>query len=154
MKLTIVAVGNKSPTWVKAGYDEYAKRFSRELPLDLIEIPAPRHHRDPSRFKQLEGEKMLACLASDDWVVALEEGGRAVTSPQLAEKLSAWQMNGQNVVFLVGGSDGLADIALNRANERMSLSSLTFPHYAVRVILAEALYRARSIGTGHPYHRA
>lgn len=154
MKLTIVAVGNKSPTWVKTGYDEYAKRFPRELPLELMEIPAPRHHRDPSRFKLLEGEKMLGCLSPDDWVVALEENGRAVTSAQLAEKLSGWQMNGQNVVFLVGGSDGLADIVLNRANERMSLSSLTFPHYVVRVILAEALYRARSIGIGHPYHRA
>lgn len=154
MKLTIVAVGNKAPAWVKAGYDEYAKRFPRELTLELIEIPAPRHHRDPSRFKQLEGEKMLGCLSSEDWVVALEEGGRAVTSAQLAEKLSGWQMNVQNVVFLVGGSDGLADIALSRANERMSLSSLTFPHYVVRVILAEALYRARSIDTGHPYHRA
>ena len=103
MKLTIVAVGNKAPSWVKAGYDEYAKRFPRELALELIEIPAPRHHRDPSRFKQLEGDKMLSCLSSEDWVVALEEGGRAVTSTQLAEKLSGWQMNGQNVVFLVGG---------------------------------------------------
>ncbi|XOV83389.1 MAG: 23S rRNA (pseudouridine(1915)-N(3))-methyltransferase RlmH [bacterium] len=154
MKLTIVAVGNKAPAWVKAGYEEYARRFPRELSLDLIEIPAPRHHRDPARFKQLEGEKMLGCVAVDDWVVALEERGRALTSAQLAEKLSGWQMSGHNVVFLIGGSDGLAEIVLNRANERMSLSSLTFPHYVVRVILAEALYRARSIGTGHPYHRA
>ena len=153
MKLTIVAVGHKAPAWVKTGYAEYAKRLPRELSLDLIEIPAPRHHGDSAKFIQLEGDRMVGHLSPDDWVVALEEGGRPATSSQLAEKLSGWQMSGQNVAFLVGGSDGLADIALNRANERMSLSSLTFPHYFVRVILAEALYRAWSISAGHPYHR-
>jgi 23S rRNA (pseudouridine1915-N3)-methyltransferase len=154
MKLTIVAVGNKAPSWVKTGYSEYAKRLPRELSLDLIEIPAPRHHNDPAKFVQLEGAKMTSHLSAGDWVVALEEGGRPCTSSALAQKISNWQMAGQNVTFLVGGSDGLADIALNRANERMSLSSLTFPHYVVRVILAEALYRAWSISAGHPYHRA
>ena len=84
----------------------------------------------------------------------LEEGGRAVSSAQLAAKMDNWRMQGHNVVFLVGGSDGLADNVLARANERMSLSALTFPHYMVRVLLAEALYRAWSICSGHPYHRA
>jgi len=97
---------------------------------------------------------MLAQISASEWVVALEEGGRAVTSVQLAQRLDAWRLQAQNVTFLVGGSDGLSEAVVARANERMSLSSLTFPHYVVRVILAEALYRAWSISSGHPYHRA
>lgn len=153
MKIRILSVGNKSPAWVQSGYAEYAKRMPPDLPLSLVEIPAPKHHTDPAKFVQQEGAKMMVQLQSSEWVVALEEGGKTVTSTELAKKLDDWRMQGQNVTFLVGGSDGLSDSVLNRANERMSLSSLTFPHYFVRVILAEALYRAWSISTGHPYHR-
>lgn len=154
MKIRILSVGSKSPAWVQAGFAEYAKRIPREFSLTLEEVAAPKHHDKSSRFVQQEGEKMLAKIPTTDWVVALEEGGRQVTSVQLSDKLDEWRMQGNNVVFLVGGSDGLSDAVLARANERMSLSSLTFPHYLVRVILAEALYRAWSISSGHPYHRA
>ena len=153
MKIRILSVGSKSPAWVQSGYTEYAKRMPPDLPMSLVEIPAPKHHSDPTKFVQQEGAKMMAQLPSSEWVVALEEGGKSVTSKELAKKLDHWRMQGENVTFLVGGSDGLSNSALSRANERMSLSSLTFPHYVVRVILAEALYRAWSISTGHPYHR-
>lgn len=154
MKMRIVSVGNKAPDWVRRGYTEYAKRLPPELGLDLVELAAPKHHGDTAKFVLAEGQKMLSQLKPADWVVALDESGKSVSSAQLAGRLDQWRMTGADVVFLVGGSDGLSDLALDRANERMSLSYLTFPHYLVRVILAEALYRAWSISAGHPYHRA
>ncbi len=154
MKFRLLSVGVKSPAWVREGFAEYAKRMPREMPLELVEITAPKHHGDVAQFVQAEGAKMTAQLSDDDWVVALTESGRPVSSVQLADKMEQWRMAGRNVAFLIGGSDGLSKAALKRADELMSLSSLTFPHYLVRVVAAEALYRAWSIGAGHPYHRA
>lgn len=154
MKLRIVAVGTKSPAWVQTGYSEYAKRLPPELKMQLVEVSAPKHQGDPAKFRHTEGEKMLTNIQPADWVVALEEGGKNLSSVELAKHLDAWRMQGQDVIFVVGGSDGLSDAVLQRANMRMSLSALTFPHYMVRVILAETLYRAWSISAGHPYHRA
>jgi 23S rRNA (pseudouridine1915-N3)-methyltransferase len=154
MKLRVLAVGTKPPAWIRSGFDEYAKRLPPETPLELIEIAAPKHRGSADKFVQLEGAKMTAQINQGDWVVALEENGRQVSSAQLAKKLEEWRMQGCDVTFLIGGSDGLSEAARQRANERMSLSALTLPHYLVRVIVAEALYRAWSISAGHPYHRA
>ena len=97
---------------------------------------------------------MLKHIGKTDWVVALEVNGHNWSSEQLAEKLSNWQMNGQDVVFLIGGPEGLAPDCKRRANQNWSLSNLTMPHPLVRIVFAEALYRAWTIGIGHPYHRA
>jgi len=147
-------VGNKAPDWVHRGFSEYAKRMPRDMPLTLVEFPAPKHRGDAARFVQAEGAKMVAQLAANEWVVALQESGRSLSSAGLARRLDHWRLQGQNIAFVIGGSDGLADAVLARADEQVSLSALTFPHYMVRVILAEALYRAWSICSGHPYHRA
>lgn len=154
MKLRLLSVGTKAPAWVRDGFNEYAKRMPKEMPLELVEITAPKHHGKADKFVQAEGARMTAQIHDNEWVVALAENGRQVSSVQLAEKIGQWRMLGQDVALLIGGSDGLGEVALNRANETMSLSSLTLPHYMVRVVVAEALYRAWSIGTGHPYHRA
>jgi len=146
-------VGNKAPAWVQVGFAEYAKRMPPDLALELIEIAPPKHRGDVKKFVQIEAEKIQKQLRRGDWVIALDERGRDVSSRELATKLDQWKMLGQRVVFLIGGSDGLAPELLKRANESLSLSNLTFPHYAVRVILGEALYRAWSISSGHPYHR-
>ncbi len=153
MKIKLVSVGSKAPGWVRSGYEEYARRMPREAALQLIEIPAPRHQGDAARYVSREGDKMLAQIRPADWVVALDEGGRAVSSEQLARKMDNWRMQGRDVVVCVGGADGLAPAIIQRADETLSLSALTFPHYLVRVIVAEALYRAWSISAGHPYHR-
>ncbi len=97
---------------------------------------------------------MLAQINPGDWVVALDTAGTACSTEQLAQKLESWRMQGADVVLLVGGADGLAPACHERANEIMSLSKLTFPHALVRVIVAEQLYRAWTLLTGHPYHRA
>lgn len=154
MKLRLLSVGTKSPAWVRDGFDEYARRMPKEMPLELVEIGAPKHRGNAEKFVQAEGAKMAAQIHANDWVVALAENGRQVSSVQLAEKIDGWRMMGRDVTFLVGGSDGLDEGVLNRADEHLSLSALTLPHYMVRVIVAEALYRAWSIGAGHPYHRA
>jgi 23S rRNA (pseudouridine1915-N3)-methyltransferase len=154
MKIRILSIGNKCPSWIKTGFEEYAKRMPRETSLTLLEIRAPRHHLDPAKYQQDEAQKLLAQISKTDWVIALDEGGAALSSVALAGQLAQWQIQGNDLAFLIGGADGLGKEVLRRADQKISLSNLTFPHYMVRVILAEALYRAWSIGTGHPYHRA
>ena len=153
MKFRIVALGNRAPAWVQDGYHTYARRMPPEMALELIELSPPKHHKDPDKFIRAEGDKILAQVDNNDWMIALDERGRSFSSQQLADRFEQWRQVGQDVVFVVGGSDGLAPAVLQRANEKMSLSALTLPHYMVRLLLAEALYRAYSIYSGHPYHR-
>ena len=153
MKLRVISVGNKCPEWIRQGFDEYAKRMPKEMPLSLTEIAAPKHHQDSSKVIELEAKKILEKIHSTDWVVALDETGRHLSSPSLAGELERWRELGKDVVFVIGGANGLASQVRERANQQLSLSALTFPHYVVRVLIAETLYRAWSISIGHPYHR-
>lgn len=153
MKLRIISVGTKCPGWVRQGFDEYAKRMPREMPLSLVEIPAPRHHQDRAGVNEVEGKKIGEKIGPSDWVVALDERGKSLGSKALAKEMDEWRDLGKDVVLLIGGANGLSKTLLQRANQRISLSALTFPHYLVRVLTAEALYRAHSISIGHPYHR-
>lgn len=97
---------------------------------------------------------MLAALRPQERVVALAIDGTAYDTAELARRLRGWQLDGRDVAFLIGGPEGLAPACLARAELRWSLSPLTFPHGLVRVLVAEQLYRAWSLGAGHPYHRA
>jgi 23S rRNA (pseudouridine1915-N3)-methyltransferase len=153
MKLRVISVGNKCPEWIRQGFDEYAKRMPKGMPLSLTEIAAPKHHQDSSKVNELEAKKILEKIHSTDWVVVLDETGRNLSSPALAGELERWRELGKDVVFVIGGANGLASQVRERANQQLSLSALTFPHYVVRVLIAETLYRAWSISIGHPYHR-
>ena len=155
MKLKILAVGQKMPGWVAAGYQEYAKRMPRECSIEIIEIsPAKRTKQSQlNKVKETEGKKILSLIKENDYVVALEVKGKAWSTADLAKKLSAWQGINPYIIFLIGGPDGLSADCLNRANEQWCLSPLTFPHPLVRVILAEQLYRGWSLMNNHPYHR-
>jgi 23S rRNA (pseudouridine1915-N3)-methyltransferase len=153
MKLRVLSVGAKCPQWIRQGFDEYAKRMPREMPLSLVEIPAPRHHQDSTKVDEAEGQKILQKIEPREWVVALDEHGKQLTSPGLAAELERWRDLGTDVVLLIGGANGLSETLLRQADQRISLSALTFPHYLVRVLIAEALYRAHTISIGHPYHR-
>ena len=155
MKIRLLAVGTRVPGWIDEGYQEYARRMPRETTLELVEIPAtPRKGRDAARLQREEADKMLAQIDPREWAVALDTLGKACSTEQLASKLGDWRMQGSDVVLMVGGADGLAPACHERANEIMSLSKFTFPHALVRVIVAEQLYRAWTLLTGHPYHRA
>lgn len=155
MKLTIIAVGNKPPAWVASGYGEYAKRMPPEARVELIEVkPEPREGgKTPQQMMALEAKRILAALPQGAKLVALDERGKDATTKDLATRIKAWQQEGDDVAFVIGGADGLAEEVKARAALLLRLSSLTLPHALVRVILAEALYRAVSLNQGHPYHR-
>lgn len=155
MKIRFLTVGQKMPAWVEAGYQEYAKRFPKDCSLDLVEVAAAKRAKnaDIPRIIAKEGEALLAQIKTSDWVIALDVKGKGFSTPQLAEQLSHWQQHHPQVVLLVGGPEGLSDECLARANQKWSLSALTFPHPMVRVIVAESLYRAWSVTVNHPYHR-
>jgi 23S rRNA (pseudouridine1915-N3)-methyltransferase len=156
VRAKLIAVGERMPGWVAEGFAEYAKRLSRELPLELVEIkPGARGKgRDDARAIADEGAALLAALPRDAQVVALDGRGTAWSSEQLAQQLSSWRMAGRDLAFLIGGPDGHSCDALQRADQRWSLGPLTLPHMLVRLVVAEQLYRAVTILSGHPYHRA
>jgi 23S rRNA (pseudouridine1915-N3)-methyltransferase len=156
MRIHLLAVGTRMPAWVTAGYQEYARRLPRECSLQLVEIASGRRGRSggAARAREAEGRHMLAALPKGCRVIALDVGGVAWSTGMLARQLQDWLGAGRDVALLVGGPDGLAPACLERADESWSLSPLTFPHGLVRVLLAEQLYRAWTLGTGHPYHRS
>ena len=155
MKIRLVAVGLRPPAWVAEGFADYARRLPREMPLTLVEVaPAARRNLTAERARRLEGERLLAQVNDKDRVIALDLTGRTWSTETLARKLDDWRMDGNDLAFLIGGADGLDERCLSRADERVSLSALTFPHALVRVIIAEQLYRAWTVVSGHPYHRA
>ncbi len=151
----IAAVGNRMPDWVDAGYGEYARRMPRESPLELLAVKAePRSSGKPvAALMAAEASRLRAVLPSHCRRVALDEHGAEITTKGLAAKLAAWAREGDDVAFLVGGPDGLDAELKAEARETMRLSGLTLPHGLVRVMLAEALYRATTVLRGHPYHR-
>lgn len=138
------------------GYADYTKRLSRELPLELVEVtPGMRGKgRDAVRAMHDEGERVLAALPKNAWVVALDGRGKPYTSGQLAERLAAWRQQGRDLAFLIGGPEGHAPAVWERADERWAFGPMTLPHMLVRLLVAEQLYRACSILGNHPYHRA
>lgn len=155
MRLIVAAVSARPPEWVLAGWADYAKRMPRELPLELLEIkPEPRSTgKTAQAMMALEAARIEAQVPAACRRVVLDERGDAPTTQQLAERLAKWMASGGDVAFIIGGPDGLDPRILDGAAETLRLSSLTLPHALVRVVLAEALYRAASVTKGHPYHR-
>lgn len=155
MRIKMIAVGSKMPSWVEDGYREYCKRLPKDFSLQLVEIPMSKRGKnvDLERAIRKEGELMLSAIPDGDHVVSLEVEGKAWSTEQLVKQSDQWRMEGNNVSLLIGGPDGLAPSCQQRAKQRWSLSPLTLPHPLVRVLLAEQLYRAWSILHNHPYHR-
>ncbi len=155
MQIHLIAVGDRMPAWVEAGYEEYAKRLLRECRLVLREIPAGKRTKgaDLKRLIEQEGARQLAAIPASSRVIALDRGGRQMDTEQLAAELKRRLAGGQDLALLVGGPEGLASACLARADDKWSLSLLTLAHPVVRVVLAEQLYRAWSILKNLPYHR-
>lgn len=155
MKLSIVAVGQRPPAWVDAAYDDFARRFPRELTLELRPVRAePREGGRPlGRVLAAEARRIDAALPKGARRIVLDEHGARATTTALAGRLQRWLRDGRDVAFVIGGPDGLDPALKDTADESLRLSDLTLPHAFVRVMLAEALYRAWSLGAGHPYHR-
>jgi 23S rRNA (pseudouridine1915-N3)-methyltransferase len=155
MLIRLLAAGTRLPAWVEQAYQEYARRLAAEVRLELLEIPTGRGSRGGERLRARaeEGRRMLERIDGGDHVVALEVGGKPMSSEGLADWLGVRLREGRRVVMLVGGADGLDPACLERADFRWSLSPLTLPHGLARVVVAEALYRAVSVIKGQPYHR-
>lgn len=154
MKIQLLAVGTKMPDWVTTGFHEYQRRFPKEMPLELIEIPAGKRGKnaDIARILQKEGELTMAA-AGKSRIVTLDIPGKPWTTEQLAQQLEIWKQDGRDVALLIGGPEGLSPECKAAAEQSWSLSPLTLPHPLVRIVVAESLYRAWSITTNHPYHR-
>ena len=156
MHIRLIAVGERQPSWVDTAFDNYARRLPRQwqFRLDLV-ATAPRSRKSGGNdAKEAEGRKVLDRIKSPERVVVLDENGTEFSSRELAAALKDWQGDGRDVVFVVGGPDGLSEACMTRAELRWSLSRLTLPHGLARVLCAEQLYRAWCLGSGHPYHRA
>jgi len=157
MKLLVVAVGQRQPAWADAAWDDFAKRFPPEMRLELRVVKAEaRAGRTPAQCmaaERLRIESALQSAGRDVRRIVLDERGSARSTAQLAERLRGWRDEGRDAAFVIGGPDGLDPALRETAPESLRLSDLTLPHAFVRVMLAEALYRAWSLSTGHPYHR-
>ncbi|MDX1609639.1 MAG: 23S rRNA (pseudouridine(1915)-N(3))-methyltransferase RlmH [Halofilum sp. (in: g-proteobacteria)] len=156
MRFHLVAVGTRMPDWVRAGFDDYARRLHGGARLALHEVAATARRgaaAEPGKARAEEAQRLRKALPARARVVALDVGGRALDTETLAGRLREWNRDGTEVAFLVGGPDGLDPDLLGQADERWSLSALTLPHALVRIVLAEQLYRALSILHNHPYHR-
>ena len=155
MKIHLIAVGRRSPAWVMAGFNEYARRLPASCRLELVEVaPLKRTKNQPlTRTKVLESEQLLSSTSSSSIVIALDERGQHWHTSDVARRLEQWLQSGQNISLLIGGADGLSRACLEQAHAHWALSALTLPHALVRVIVAEQIYRAWSLLQHHPYHR-
>jgi len=154
VRVRVIAVGTRMPSWVRSACDEYLTRLRGSLAVALTEIaPASRRAGGAPQAVARESERLLASLLPADHVVALDERGRQVTTRELAGWLGGRMQQGEDLAFLIGGPDGLAPAVLARSNYTLALSRLTLPHALARVLLTEQLYRAHCILANHPYHR-
>lgn len=155
MRMSVVAVGQKMPGWVREACEEYLKRMPREFPLQLLELkPASRTDSRPvERLLEEERERIQERIPADATVIALDERGALWTTRELATHIDTFSHETRDLVFMIGGADGLHPELKKNAHQQFSLSRLTLPHGLARVVLCEQLYRAITVLHHHPYHR-
>ena len=155
LKLTLNFFGGRSPSWIEEGCDVYLKRLSGSMEISLKEQGSAKGVGSAGIANVSKAVKnFLKGTNNSDWVVVFDEAGQSVSSMDLALRLTAWRSFGKKIRLVVGDADGLHESVLERANEVISLSRLTFPHHLARLLVLEAIYRAESIRIGHPYHRS
>jgi 23S rRNA (pseudouridine1915-N3)-methyltransferase len=155
MLLRVIAVGTRMPSWVDAALDAFSRRMPPELRIDWKPVKAePRDAgASPARCRAREAQRIREAVPAGARLVVLDERGADLDSAGLAARLEAWRRDARPVAIAIGGPDGLDASLKSQADETLRLSSLTLPHALVRVLLAEQLYRAWTIASGHPYHR-
>lgn len=164
MKITLAVVGKIKEKYWNMAIEEYTKRLSRYASVSICQTadePTP-DHASPAQelqIKEKEGERLLREIgkydrSADTYVIALAIDGRSYDSVGFSKHLESLQVNGySHILFVIGGSLGLSDAVLRRADEKLSFSAMTFPHQMMRVILLEQIYRAQRITRGEPYHK-
>jgi len=158
MNAAILCVGKLKEKWQAEGVNEYLKRLSRYGKYEIIQIDDIREPENAcdAQIRQIidkEGKNLLSRIRPTDRVVALCVQAQAPDSVRLSRLMQQWSLDGRRVVLVIGGSNGLSDELLARADDRLSFSNLTFPHGLMRVVLLEQLYRAERIRTGEKYHK-
>lgn len=159
MNISIVTVGKLKEKYLKQGIEEYLKRMGAYAKVDVIEVsdekaPEELSETEMVQVKQKEGERILAKINPDAYVIALAINGKLKSSEELADSLDKLATYGKSkVAFVIGGSLGLSDEVLKRSDEQLSFSKMTFPHQLMRLILVEQIYRAFRINRGEPYHK-
>lgn len=159
MNISIVTVGKLKEKYLKMGIDEYLKRLNAYAKVEVIEVsdekaPEELSESEMIQVKQKEGERILAKISQDTYVIALAINGKMQSSEELADTLDKLATYGKSkIAFIIGGSLGLSEEVLKRANEQFSFSKMTFPHQLMKLILVEQIYRAYRINRGEPYHK-
>lgn len=159
MNISIITVGKLKEKYLKQGIDEYLKRLSSYAKVEVLEVndekaPEELSAVEMEQVKQKEGERILAKIHPDTYVIALAIEGKLKSSEELADTLDKLATYGKSkIAFVIGGSLGLSGEVLNRADEKLSFSRMTFPHQLMRLILVEQVYRAYRINRGEPYHK-
>lgn len=154
MKTILILVGKTINKHFVAGIEDYADRISHYMPFEMVTIPELRNTKNLSEDQQKtsEGELILRQIQPSDTVVLLDEHGKEFRSIEYARWLQQRQQTARRLVFVIGGPYGFSDAVYSRANEKISLSKMTFSHQMVRLIFTEQLYRACTIIKGEPYH--
>lgn len=159
MKITLLTVGKIKEKYLRDGIAEYSKRLGKYCRLEIVEVadertPDGASDATEAQIKRLEGERLLRCIREGDYVIALAIDGRMLDSVEFSDNLERLGIQGESsLVFVIGGSLGLSDEVLRRADFRLSFSRLTFPHQLMRLILLEQIYRSFRIMRGEPYHK-
>lgn len=159
MNISIITVGKLKEKYLKQGIDEYLKRLSAYAKMDIIEVPDEKAPEELSetemrQVKQKEGERILAKIHPDAHVIALAIEGKMKSSEELSDTLDKLATYGKSkIAFVIGGSLGLSQEVLQRADDKLSFSKMTFPHQLMKLILLEQVYRAFRINRGEPYHK-
>ncbi|QHA38257.1 23S rRNA (pseudouridine(1915)-N(3))-methyltransferase RlmH [Rossellomorea marisflavi] len=159
MNITIITVGKLKEKYLKQGIAEYTKRLGAYAKIDIVELadekaPEVLSDSEMQQVKNKEGERILSKISPDHHVIALAIQGKMKSSEELADTLDKLATYGKSkVAFIIGGSLGLSDDVLKRADEKLSFSKMTFPHQLMRLVLVEQLYRAFRINRGEPYHK-
>lgn len=156
MHIRLIAVGDRQPAWVGEAFEKYTRRMPRQwqFRLDVVGTARRAAAGDANRAMVDEGRRVLQKISSSEQVVLLDEGGVQLSSSGLAERLRNWQAAGDDLSFVIGGPDGVSPDCRQRADFQWALSKLTLPHGLARIVVVEQLYRAWTLTTGHPYHRA
>lgn len=159
MNITIISVGKLKEKYLKLGIEEFRKRLSKYCKLDIIELddekcPENLSDKDMEIVKNKEGQKILSKIKNNSYVIALAIDGKNLSSEELADTISKLAVRGiSHITFIIGGSLGLADEVLKRADYKLSFSKMTFPHQLMKLILLEQVYRSFRINNNEPYHK-
>ncbi|SFM12868.1 23S rRNA (pseudouridine(1915)-N(3))-methyltransferase RlmH [Salibacterium qingdaonense] len=159
MQIQIVSVGKVKEKYIKQGIEEFEKRLGPYCKLTMGEVndeqaPEQMSEKEKEQVKEKEGERILHKIKSGRHVIVLDLDGKQWSSEKLAEKMEQWSLHGQSqLTFVIGGSNGVSDAVLQRADDKLSFSKMTFPHQLMKLILLEQIYRAFKIQKGEPYHK-